>query len=96
MSTTAANPAINKKIPYDPINDFMPVINIAATPNVIAAPQLSGQGLRLLRRVLKKQNRQVLYASSGTGGIGHLQTELWKSPAGVFVTHIRTAALARH
>ena len=28
------------------------------------------------------------YASSGTGGIGHLQTELWKSLTGVFVTHI--------
>ena len=37
---------------------------------------------------LKKNPGKYSYASSGTGGIGHLQTELFKSLAGVFMTHI--------
>ena len=89
VSTTAANPAINKKIPYDPINDFVPVINIAATPNVIAVhPGFPAKDYASFVALLKKEPGKHSYASSGTGGIGHLQTELWKSLAGVFVTHI--------
>ncbi|MBU3615005.1 tripartite tricarboxylate transporter substrate binding protein BugE [Polynucleobacter sp. Latsch14-2] len=89
VSTTAANPAINPKIGYDPIKDFTAITNIAATPNIIAVnPSFPAKDFKTFMAVLKANPGKYSYSSSGTGGIGHLQTELFKSLAGVFIVHI--------
>ena len=89
VSTTAANPAINPKMPYNAETDFTPVINIAATPNVIAVhPSFPAKNYKDFVAALKRSPGKYSYSSSGTGGIGHLQTELWKTLEGVYVTHI--------
>lgn len=89
VSSTATNPAINPKIPYNTLTDFTPIINVAATPNVLAInPKFGPTDHAGLLAKLKASQGQFSYASSGTGGIQHMLMELYKNLTGTFITHI--------
>lgn len=89
VSSMAANPAINPKLPYHPVNDFMPIINIAATPNVLAVhPSFPAKNYKEFIAAVRKAPGKYSHASSGTGTILHLQMELFKDQTQTFITHI--------
>ena len=89
VSSLAANPAINPRLPYHPVNDFTPIINIAATPNVLAVhPRFPARNYQEFIAAVRKAPGKYSHASSGAGTILHLQMELFKDQTKTFITHI--------
>lgn len=88
-STAAANPAINPKLPYNPLTDFTPVIHFADTPNLIAVhPNFPAKDYKSFLALLKSKPGKYSFSSAGTGSTGHMQMEMFKSLAGVYLVHI--------
>ena len=88
VSSAATNPAINPKIPYNTLTDFTPVINIAATPNVLAVNPKFGPTDYKSFEAKVKSTPDLAFASSGTGGIQHMLMEVYKSVTGTQMTHV--------
>jgi tripartite-type tricarboxylate transporter receptor subunit TctC len=89
VSTTAAAPAVNPKPPYNPVTDLSPIINIAATPNVLLVhPSFPAHDYKAVIEELRRNPGKHSHVSGGMGSISHLQMELFKSLTGTTMTHI--------
>ena len=89
VSTVATAPVMQANVPYDPLTDFTPIINIAATPNVIEVhPSFPARDYKEFIAELKKNPDKYSYASPGTGSITHMQMELFKAQTGTSIVHV--------
>ena len=89
VSTTASNPAINPRTPYNPLSDFTPITLGARGPLVIVVHNsLNVKTLPELIAHAKANPGKVSYASFGTGTSAHIFGETFKANAGVQMEHI--------
>ncbi len=85
----AVNPALYKKLPYDPIKDFEPITLLATGPYILVVhPSLPVKSVKELIALARAWPGQITYASSGNGSGGHLANELLNSMAHVKMLHI--------
>lgn len=88
-SAQAINPALYKNPGFDPINDFIPVYYIGATPYVLVSPP--GSPYKTLAEVVaaaKRKPGELSYASAGNGTISHLLGAMLNTSAGIDMQHI--------
>lgn len=89
VSTHAINVWLYKSLPYDPVKDFAPVTLVTSVPNVLVVhPSVPAKNVRELIALAKARKGQLNFASGSTGSAGHLAGELFKTMAGVDMTHI--------
>ena len=89
LSTHGVNPSVYKKLPYDPIKDFVPVTELVKAPGVLVVnAALPVTNYAELIKYLKANPGKVTFASPGNGTIGHMWGELFKSTTNTFMVHI--------
>ncbi len=82
------SPALYSKLPYKP-EQIVPIGLLGRVPNVLVVNPASGiQSVTDLSARIQAKPGQLNYASNGQGTSLHLSAELYKSQAGLFVTHI--------
>jgi len=85
----AVNPVTHKKLPYDPLRDFTPIVQLAGAPLVLAVnPALAAKDVRELIALARAKPGTLSYSSSGTGSVHHFAGELFKLQTGADILHV--------
>lgn len=88
-STIAINAALNPRLPYDSLRDFVAVSQIAATPLIVAVhPSLPAASIKELIALARKRPGELNFPSAGVGNVSHLAGELFNVMAGVRLVHV--------
>lgn len=88
-NTHFVSAGLYKKLPYDALNDYLPITQITSAPNVlIVHPSLPAKSVKELIALAKAKPGQINYASSGNGSTQHLTGALFCKMAGINMTHI--------
>src|SRR6218665_2328677 len=85
----AINASLYRKIGYDPVKSFAPVIQVGHLPNILVVhPAVPVHNVKELLAYAKAHPGRLSYASSGNGASSHLAGVLFNASAGVQLQHI--------
>ena len=88
-STLGLNALLYKKLGYDPIRDFAPVVHVVRSPSaVLVHPSLPARSLKEFIALAKARPGDLAYSTSGNATPGHVATEMLRMMAGISVVHI--------
>ena len=81
------NPSLKAQLPYDTIRDFAPVTTLTTVSLVLLVPPtLPARSVQELIALAKRD--RLTFASVGSGSLAHLGAELFRSKAGIEITHV--------
>lgn len=83
------NPSLYKKLPFDTLNAFTPITQVAVQPELVNVhPALPVKSIKELVVLTQARPGQLFYGSAGSGSGGHLATVLLESMAHIKMTHV--------
>ena len=96
-TSLASNPALQRKMPFDPLKDLVPVSGCCEVPIIVVVhPSLPMKDIKEFVAYAKAYPGKLTYASSGIGTSSHLAAELFRVQTGIDMLHApyKTDALA--
>lgn len=88
-TTYAINPSLRLKVPYDPLTDFLPVIQTTAIPLVVVgSPSFAPNNFAEVLALARQQPGKLTMGNSGIGTAAHIGMELLDSMAGIKFNHV--------
>lgn len=88
-SAHTVNATLYRKLPYDTLKDFDPVLLVTAVPHLLVVhPSFPASTVKQLIAIAKSRPGQVAYASGGLGSSTHLAGELFRSMAKIKLLHV--------
>lgn len=86
--TQINNAVLFKQLPYDPLNDFVPVTQLAyGSPVMVVPADVPARNLAEFVAYARANRGKLSYGSWGIGGLGHLMTEAFNQAAGLEMGH---------
>ncbi len=89
VGTHAINASLYSKMPYDPVRDFVPVVLVAQTPNMLVVNNaVPAKTVKELIDYAKANPGKVFFGSPGIGTSIHVSGELFNTMTGAKTVHV--------